>query len=122
MHRACLCLGTCGWVREMRVPGCAQLGELQMYTACCGSYACSLSDSVPCGLKNVCPETSRLGVMSPPVNPWDWRTANWLGSKCVQPHPLVGASMLILGGWGRRMVPVSSLIVGEVLQHTQESA
>ena len=67
----------------MRVPGCAQLGELQMYTACCGSYACSLSDSVPCGLKNVCPETSRLGVVSPPVNPWDWCTANGLGSNCL---------------------------------------
>ena len=26
--------------------GCARLGEVQMCTACCGSYACSLSDRV----------------------------------------------------------------------------
>ena len=54
---------------------CAQHAVAAMHAACRRGY--------PCGFKNICPETSRLGVVSPPVNPWDWCTANRLGSKCL---------------------------------------
>ena len=71
-----------------------------------------------------------LEWVSPPVNPWDWRTAN----KCLcSLTPLVGASGLILGvgvgekngacehphGWRS---PPTHPVVGEVPQHTQKSA
>ena len=59
------------WVRCR----CAQHVVAAMHAAC--------QTGCPCGLKNVCPETSRLGVVSPLVNPWDWHTANGLVSKCL---------------------------------------
>ena len=59
------------WVRCR----CAQHVVAAMHAAC--QTAC------PCGLKNVWPETSRLGLVSPLVNPWDWHTANGLVSKCL---------------------------------------
>ena len=46
VHRVCQWLGTCGWVRQMRVAGGAQLGAVQMGTVCSGSFACSWPDRV----------------------------------------------------------------------------